>query len=672
MMEETAPYQISEILDELLFLQQRKQAACAVHDKRANIADLQQQQYPVDSDSRNSGFSEEKNAPNRTSKERQVYNKVRRCLQRLDAILQNIMSDMPHHSPSDQQIVQEHRNGSSLELRRQCFAVLTKINLIELGVQDNTNLRQIYADICNKTMTCLVVTSTINSSSPSTSSDLAFDLQPHEAAELYNRIFGHLDLRQGQGDFFFQMSSSEELDWFGCLFALLNGGLRKSRTENRTINQYCETDDNGSESETGISVTTGGKYTNSQSTSTSSRATSTDKRTRLEKLLGGSVQVLENLILILPVAATAFERIDVALFDKHPQKDFYVQLWHFVGHLFEHIEESLAFSCSNKKNSILSLEQWMFSHAPQDQIIDEHDNAAEENGIFYDDSANRVIAVILSQLREYVSELVEFTLDVIDVETSQLGGGTSGHPCYHPPQHQSSSYENDSSCDSSKMEIETIDNSVSHSLYFAGAAYTALKFLQGCHGDNLLRNSTELSRSLWTAFAKLLLAAKTVVLSEDAKFPTTDVLVGLASLALAERDGENQLLARTPPSASENVTEASLLGRELQHALPVTFLTAIDFPDILLDHTAFLAAIAKLTTQNGDLRHLVQGVILREIIMPGAGTARNPDAMQKVLETLVTVATTTSIAVDITHDDDPWNCFFCERFAKLISLRTEL
>ena len=90
-----------------------------------------------------------------------------------------------------------------------------------------------------------------------------------------------------------------------------------------------------------------------------------------------------------------------------------------------------------------------------------------------------------------------------------------------------------------------------------------------------------------------------------------------------------------------------------------TFLAALEFPEMLMtnDGHTFLNVVEE-STSNSELRHLVQGAALRGLVLPTNGAARNPGAMDQVLQILIEIGTVAEGTVK-----DSWDCFFQDQVA---------
>ena len=497
--------------------------------------------------------------------------------------------------------------GISSSLRTCLLGILIEIDLMELGVQDDYRIHQLHHQVCGHAYAFLDRWC------------LRFqDLQAVEAMALFERVVDFVNQRQGEHLFF--QSSHEEMATFGLLLSLVNGAYASDDADND-----------------------------------------------LEEVLGDGGPVLEVLYLFLPAAIASFEQTSWESIQQQKNatsNNVFGQLWIMVNALLLYVSQRIAMEEAEEPG--LCLAGWLQQKAMMTMNQErggQHELAAQDIAAKADHKTN----LILTLVQTYASKLLDFTLDVLDSAANS-----------HPAHTSAAAGMDNGSTDDSYTSCERHGNQpagnhyhdmIFHAIHYASFACTALKLVTDGRrmsddpSDD--RSKATSTRSLWMAYAKFFLATNVVEMSGDDTIDAwcINIFVKIASLVLGDGRATEVRLTTGVDDAS---SEASVhdLDHGLQHALSITFLSALDFPEVLLGNSDFLAMIENIAAGNDELRHLVQGVALRQLVMSTSGTARDPAGMEQVTQCLIKIAMQTA-KTEPSQVKDPWDQFFRDQLAKL-------
>lgn len=355
--------------------------------------------------------------------------------------------------------------------------------------------------------------------------------------------------------------------------------------------------------------------------------------TFLEHALNGAVQTLWTLKLFLPTALSCL--------DTEPNKssqlsgEFQDELLTFLHFLLEHVRQTM------KLEKVTALGDFVTGiaakHLPEDAAGDE----SQANG----GAAGEVLRLI----QGYASELLEYTLDGLDTATVHCTNLSESAECD----------ENKASVDE---EVSAVMLKLSKYTKFAHAALRLTTNAEGRHEESEHPKSESSAISLWISYAKLFCSAQDFEVSEGALLSTTESFVKVGILA----SDATTTIAENDDGSIHNKVPLAFYG-EQQHALSLTFLAGLEFPEVLLQYGELLDVMGAAAEENSELRHLVQGAALRGLVFPTGGAARQPEAMEVVLERLIQIGTDSASpdADNCREEEDPWNLFFLNQIVQL-------
>ncbi|CAB9501271.1 expressed unknown protein [Seminavis robusta] len=413
------------------------------------------------------------------------------------------------------------------------------------------------------------------------------------------------------------------------------------------------------------------------------------KQSCFEVVLGGEFELVEFLGLFLALARDCLRDQDGSFspFAKRPDlyclepESLHLNAWMIADFLLKHVRDSMkAKDCCTVFGFLRSVLRCnLESDDEDDECYDDYDDAA------YAEEVSDLVDMYSDELLKSASAFVIAATTILqrpptiprhnDGNSStkvgesasssvSIGGGSCDTPStLSDPLSQSSSLaSNETQITESENEIlEPFNRNASHTLAklanFVGFVDTALQVSR--EGSDPV--NVDSLRSLWKEFIKAFLGAKDSLeaiksqLTEEADMASTDALLRLGQHALANMQQQ-----------TTNVDDMGMSSEwepALQHALCISLLGAVDFPQLLLENDEqFLSTIEYVSARNAEVRHLIQGVVLRGLVLPTKGGARHPIAMELVLEKLVNIGKTSEAT---TADVDYWDQFFCEQVAQL-------
>jgi len=571
------------------------------------------------------------------------HQQIRRCFQQLDRSIgilneavdrylstplvvttNNATDPHPHQQQQQQQQhASPHINPFTPEI---AASVRNALMTILLGASDLMELH-VSQDDYRLHLLCYQVTS--NAAQFLVQWCLQFqDLQANEATILLERVVDFVDARRHD---LWQGSTFEELANVGILLSLVNKAYA-----NKACNTFEDIFD-GTE---------------------------------------GTKQLLEVLYLMLPIAIESFQycsdnaTVNLSVHSERTgnrtttqeQEQVYEELWAMINSLLIYVSQRIA-SASN-----FGLAEWL-----RQQTIQHNGTAAgyspeTQNVRQADNKAN----LMLPLMQEYASNFLDFTLDMLDsMANGNISTGGAGASCMENASvgGRSKATQQSSTCQSFRQSLAPNQSDPSELLVQAirctEFTCTVLGLVMGERNTSISTNHFHAkmsARSLWIAFVKLVLAVDLASMSNDNGAWAVDVMIHIALLTLD--DGRTA----ATEAAGNDVAVRTINGdldHGLKHALSITFLSSLDFPDVLVSNENALTMIERFSKGNHELRHLVQGTVLRQLVMQTTGSVRDPDAMEQVLQRLAKIGLQQTDNDENASRADPWNQFFRDEFAKL-------
>ena len=574
---------------------------------------------------------------------RSHHQEVRHCLTQLDRAVDFLEEAIGRYMEADNS--EDNTNGhvyppflpeTAVSLREQLLNILIIIDLVELHVHDDYRIHQLHYRLLRNTYGVLDHWC------------LQFqELQSAESSELFEKVLKFLNQRQGEEYAFFQTSCQEEMATFGWLLSHVNEAYAYSA------------------------------YSND-----------------FESILGDNASVLlEVLYLFLPAGIAALELSTCESFQNSANatsNHVYEQVWSMVDLLLRHVIYRISV-----KDEVRSKNEpgcWLFEWLNEQFMAIAH-RQDQGNRDFCDPKiAASKAKTFQNSIQKYASKFLDFTLDSLDaaaMNSSRLvehnsttvsvdgsgsrGSGSRGSGSRGSGSRGSGSsgvaYTSQDTNHSAQTQREEVqyNTHLIRTIRFCSFACTSLKLT--INGSDEQFKSTS-SRLLWMAYTKFFLAVDTTAAmsSDHDVAESTEVFVKVAALTLngqvaniCHRSGTLQVVDEVPERSMHDTD----FDQGLQHALSVTFLSALEFPRILLENGDFLLQIESIAKRNDEMRHLVQGAVLRQLVMPTSGTARQPTAMEEVTQSLIKIGLQTNNKAAVPAQVDPWNQFFREQLAKL-------